>query len=99
MQLMVFIIGANIANVHNILAEYSWLISPLFVDLFLCMHSCHRGITRLNDRARQDVAIIGSEFLKTLWQTTSMRIAMYRWQSISNLKTALPMIPDFKELS
>ena len=27
------------------------------------------------------------------------QIAMYRWQSILNLKTALPMIPDLKDLS
>ena len=27
------------------------------------------------------------------------QIAMHRWQSISNLKAALAMIPDFKELS
>ena len=30
---------------------------------------------------------------------SDFQIAMYRWQSILNLKTALPMIPDFKELS
>ena len=30
---------------------------------------------------------------------SDFQIAMYRWQSISNLKAALPMIPDFKELS
>ena len=30
---------------------------------------------------------------------SDFQIAMYRWQSISNLKAALPMIPDFKEFS
>ena len=30
---------------------------------------------------------------------SDFQIAMYRWQSILNLKAALPMVPDFKELS